>query len=255
MRQRGGQRNGMEAPVAAPAAPTRTCAGCGADDAARAMVRVVLVAPPGEAPGAGPASVVVDAKGGSFGRGAHVHPSIACVDKAAKRGFSRAFKREVRVEVDALLAGIVEAYSKRLEGLLAGGVRGGHVVFGADEVSEAWRVGKACLLLLAADATSAAARSFVRQATGEGKVLVYADKLRLARVLGRRPGQEREGIGVCAITDAGLGAAIREAWLCAVGLARQGERQNAETPGSQADDPRTGSENTGAAGDARGAEA
>jgi predicted RNA-binding protein YlxR (DUF448 family) len=217
------------------------------------MVRVVLVAPPGAE--SGPASVVVDAKGGSFGRGAHVHPTAACVDKAAKRGFSRAFKREVRVEAAALIAGIAEAYGKRLEGLLSGGVRGKHVVFGSDEVAETWRAGKVHLMVLAADATSAAARSVVKQATGEGKVLVFGDKLRLARTLGRRPGQEREGIGVCAVTDAGLAAAIREAWLCAVGLARQGERQDAGSPGSLADDPRTGSDDNGAAGDARGAEA
>jgi predicted RNA-binding protein YlxR (DUF448 family) len=215
------------------------------------MVRVVLVVPPD----AGPASVVVDAKGGSFGRGAHVHPTLKCLESATRRGFARAFKREVRIELATLLAGIVEAYTKRLDGLLAGGVRGGHVILGSDEVVEAWHGGHVELMVLAADASAAASLGVVRHATGEGKVLVYGDKLRLARTLGRRPGEEREGIGVCAIMDAGLAAAIREAWLCAVGLARGEERHAAAPTGATADDPRTDIQDAGAGGDARGVEA
>jgi len=245
------QRTGVSRSQRAAHVPTRTCAGCGADEAARSMVRVVLVVPPD----GGPASVVVDAKGGSFGRGAHVHPSLKCLEGATRRGFARAFKREVRIELPVLLAGLVEAYTKRLDSLLAGGVRGGHVILGSDDVVEAWHGGHVELMVLAADATAAAALGVVRHATGEGKVLVYGDKLRLARTLGRRPGEEREGIGVCAIMDAGLAAAIREAWLCAVGLARGEERHAAAPAGATADDPRTNIQDAGAAGDARGVEA
>ncbi len=245
------QRTGGERSERAVGVPTRTCAGCGADDAARSLVRVVLVTPPD----GGPASVVVDAKGGAFGRGAHVHPTLKCLEGATRRGFARAFKREVRIELATLLAGIVEAYTKRLDGLLAGGVRGGHVILGTDDVVEAWHGGHVQLMVLAADAAAAANVGVVRHATGEGKVLVYGDKLRLARTLGRRPGEEREGIGVCAIMDAGLAAAIREAWLCAVGLARGEARQQAAAPSATAGNPPTEIQDAGAGGDARGVEA
>lgn len=194
-----------------PASPVRTCAGCGVEEAARALVRVVLVE-------GAPATVLVDAKGGSFGRGAHVHPRVKCLEAACRRGLSRAFKREVRADVATLVGQIRAAYGKRLEGLLAGGVRSGHVVAGADEVAELGAAGRLLLVVLAADAAAAAQLSVVRRATGDGNALVYGDKLRLARVVGRRAGEEREGVGVLGVGDAGLARAIRDAWSCAVGL-------------------------------------
>lgn len=65
-------------------APVRTCVGCRQRIAADELVRVVAVA----------ATVVPDAGHRLPGRGAHVHPTVACLDLAEKR---RAFPRALRV--------------------------------------------------------------------------------------------------------------------------------------------------------------
>ena len=191
----------------------RTCIGCGkkADDAE--LIRLVLVESPDGAP-----HVIPDAKGGTAGRGAHVHPSSDCLALACKKGLSRAFKRELRAEPGALAASIRAVYARRLAGLLFGGVRSKLVVIGSDAVAEAIRTGGSQLILLAADSASAAMRSGVQRATAEGKTLVYGDKLQLARAIGRRAGEEREGVAVLSVTNVALATAIRRAWLCAVGL-------------------------------------
>jgi predicted RNA-binding protein YlxR (DUF448 family) len=191
-----------------PKSSERTCVGCGKKAAPDALVRLVL----NEAD----SSVVADAKGGSFGRGAHVHNSRACLEAAAKKGLPRAFKREMKVNVDALSAQIAGAYNRRIDGLLSGGVRGGHVVYGTDKVVDAIRNGTAKLVLLAADARTAADRNEVRAMTGEGRALVLAgDRMRLASALGRHGDQAREGVAICAVTSDPLAAEVRRAWLLA----------------------------------------
>jgi predicted RNA-binding protein YlxR (DUF448 family) len=193
--------------------PERTCVGCGKRNPASSLVRLVL----NEAE----STVVVDAKGGSFGRGAHVHANKACIEGAAKKGLPRAFKREMRVDVDAVLEQIGVAYDRRIDGLLSGGVRGGHIVFGTDKVVEALRMGTAKLVLLAADARTAAARNEVQMATGEGRVLVLrGDRMRLAGALGRHGDVAREGVAICAVTSEPLAAEVRRAWLMAGGTAK-----------------------------------
>jgi predicted RNA-binding protein YlxR (DUF448 family)/ribosomal protein L7Ae-like RNA K-turn-binding protein len=197
-------------------AVTRSCVGCGTRAPEADLVRLVLV----ETEGHSWSSVVPDAKGGGFGRGAHVHPTRACLAMACKKGLSRSFKREVRADESELAQAISVAFTRRLEGLLLGGVRGGHVAIGTDAVAETVVAGKAELVVLAADATAAAQRSAVQRMTAAGKTLVFGDKLRLARALGRAvaEGSERDGVAVCSVTNVALATAIRRAWLCAVGL-------------------------------------
>jgi predicted RNA-binding protein YlxR (DUF448 family) len=65
----------------------RTCVGCGERCAPGELIRLVL-APSGE--------IAVDAAGGGFGRGAHVHARGACLRQAATRGLLRATKPERR---------------------------------------------------------------------------------------------------------------------------------------------------------------
>ncbi len=193
--------------------PERTCVGCAKRNPASSLVRLVL----NEADG----TVVADAKGGSFGRGAHVHANRACLELAAKKGLPRAFKREMRVDVDAVLRQIGDAFERRIEGLLSGGVRGGHVVYGTDKVVDALRAGEARVVLLAADARTAAARNEVKMATGEGMVLVLrGDRMRLAGALGRHGDVAREGVAICAVTSEPLAAEVRRAWLMAGGTAQ-----------------------------------
>ena len=198
---------------ASPAAPERSCVGCGARADQGELVRLVLVVLPD-----GTSSVVPDAKGGAFGRGAHVHATRECLDKACKKGLSRTFKRDVRADRDALAATIASAFARRIEGLLSGGVRGGHVAIGTDAVADAVSTGKAELVILAADATAAAQRSAVQKMTGAGKSLVFGEKKQLARALGRVVSEERDGVAVCAISNLALATAVRRAWLSAAGL-------------------------------------
>ena len=191
-----------ETPPRAPRADRseRTCVGCGKHAAREDLVRLVL--------DPSTSRVVVDAKDGAFGRGAHVHPSVDCVSNA-KKGLSRSFKREVDVDPEALGRDIAAAFARRLEGLLSGGVRAGHVAWGSDQVEESLASGKAKLVLVAADAKS-------RPPTPD--TLVWGDKMRLARALGQKSAQERDGVAVCSITNVALATAVRRAWLCAAGL-------------------------------------
>ena len=197
----------------------RTCIGCGVSVSPDELVRLVLAEGPD-----GIASVVPDAKGGAFGHGAHVHPSPSCLAVACRKGLPRAWKREVRVDPAALAKDITSAFTRRLEGLLHGGIRGGLVVFGGDAVAESVTKGEAVLLLVAADAAAAARRSVVVKMTEAGKSLVFGDKRGLARALGRTTikadgtSDERDGVAVCAVTNVALATAVRRAWLCAVGL-------------------------------------
>jgi predicted RNA-binding protein YlxR (DUF448 family)/ribosomal protein L30E len=202
----------------------RTCVGCGKRSPADTLVRVVL----------GDKTVVPDAKGGGFGRGAHVHAEKSCLEVACKKGFPRTFKQEVRADVASLATAIAEAHDRRIEGLLIGGLRGGHVIYGTDKVVEGLRAGEAKLVLLAADAAAAAERNDVRLATGEGRALVWhGDRMRLGAALGRRGDAARDGVAICAVTSAQLAAEVRKCWLIA-GSSRSavantpGLRENAE---------------------------
>jgi predicted RNA-binding protein YlxR (DUF448 family) len=64
--------------------PVRTCVGCRERDAKPALLRVVVV----------DGVLTVDPAGRLPGRGASVHPDLACVDLADRR---RAFPRALRV--------------------------------------------------------------------------------------------------------------------------------------------------------------
>lgn len=214
---------GAHAPAAAEAAPRagreRTCVGCGEHDAPEEMVRLVL-GPSGE--------VAVDAAGGGFGRGAHVHARGPCLAAAAARGLMRATKgkaREVSLAVkeggevvtgegaplsaEALARAVEEAMARRIAGLLASAVRVRKVRIGADAVTGAWRTGEAELIMVATDAAAAAELGAVREAVAAGAAVAWGTKLGLAAALMRRA--TPEGVGAAAITDAGIAAAVRDA--------------------------------------------
>ncbi len=192
------------------AANERTCVGCAKRAPHELLVRLVLAETPD-----GKASVVPDAKGGSFGRGAHVHANAACLELATKRGLSRAYKREVRADADELAAAIATAYERRVAGLLSGSARAGHVVIGTDAVVEALRTGRVALTLIAGDAAAAAERTEVRRLIAEGRSLPYLDRVRLAESLGRHGERVREGVAVIAIVDEALAIQVRRAVVVA----------------------------------------
>ncbi|WP_354437772.1 YlxR family protein [Marmoricola sp. OAE513] len=83
-----------------PSEPVRTCIGCRKRAAKSELLRVV----------AGAGTVVPDPGGSAPGRGAHLHPSLACFELAErKRAFGRALRHDAGSGAGALdLAGLRE---------------------------------------------------------------------------------------------------------------------------------------------------
>jgi predicted RNA-binding protein YlxR (DUF448 family) len=76
--------------------PVRTCIGCRQRAARSELLRVTL----GEDPSGLPV-VVPDPRGSAPGRGAHLHPTTACLELAERR---RAFPRALRFEGGKVLS-------------------------------------------------------------------------------------------------------------------------------------------------------
>ncbi len=179
-------------PQRAPKRPVRTCVGCGQRDDAAALVRLVL----GEE-----GEVAFDLAGGSFGRGAHVHASPACLEKAP-RGLSRAFKHEVRVDGHALGTALVAACDRRAAGLVTAARRTGALAIGADASLEAVRRG-APLLVVAVDAGSAAATREVERAVTEGRAVAWKTKSDLGAWIGE------DAVAMLAVRHAGIAGELK----------------------------------------------
>jgi predicted RNA-binding protein YlxR (DUF448 family) len=148
----------------------RTCVGCAKKDAPEAMVRLVV---------GSDGDIAVDAAGGAFGRGAHVHPFGDCVERACRGGLSKAFKQEIKIGADVLRARMREAHTRRIAGILLGARRAGHLALGADAVGQAK---DATLIILAADAGSVASR--FERAIATGKARCFGTKAELGALLG-----------------------------------------------------------------------
>ncbi|HIZ98440.1 MAG TPA: YlxR family protein [Candidatus Janibacter merdipullorum] len=83
-------RTGLQSD-APPVGPVRTCIGCRGRDSRSALLRIVVVTDD-----RGRATVQPDPRRALPGRGAWLHPDIACLDLAVRRrAFSRAFRRAV----------------------------------------------------------------------------------------------------------------------------------------------------------------
>ena len=178
----------------------RTCVGCGKTAAPAALVRLVLASR-----GHG-GSVVVDAAGGAFGRGAHVHASPDCIQRAARGGLSRAFRTDVKTDAAALGAAIREAYERRAVGLLLGARRAGHLALGADAAQEALAAG-APLVVVATDA-GAIVKRFER-AVAEGRGASFGTKAGLGELFGTGE------TAVFAVRHQGVATSLRDALLVA----------------------------------------
>lgn len=148
--------------------------------------------------------VVVDSSGGSFGRGAHVHPTSACVAKA-ERGLSRNFKRSVRAPASDLAQAIVAALSRRAEGLLGTAHRLRRVEVGADAVKALLHTGATPLLVVACDAGSVAQSHEVAAMVAKGRVVAWSSRAGLGVHLGRSE------VAIFALTDDRLAAAFADA--------------------------------------------
>ncbi|MEZ4295339.1 MAG: DUF448 domain-containing protein [Polyangiaceae bacterium] len=234
-------------PESGRAGSERTCVGCGERAEPGEMVRLVL-GPGGE--------VAVDAAGGGFGRGAHVHARAACLAQAAARGLMRATKGKAASvslavreggevsagEASALSAAalgkaVEEAMSRRIVGLLTTAARTRAARIGADAASAAWRAGEAELVVVSTDAAAAAELSAVREAVSEGAAVAWGTRETLAAALMRRPSEA--GVAVVAITSAGIADAVRDAVEKTMG-ARGAEQASARGKGGASARPTRG---------------
>jgi len=198
----GSRTNERDAVGKAP--PRRLCAGCAKRDLSENLVRVVLGLE-GE--------IAVDLADGRFGRGAHVHASTECLQKAVRGGFAKSFKTKVEANAEAIGAQIAAAADRRIEGLLAGARRGKLVIAGGDLVSEALREDRAALVIVAADAAAAAKLPEIQEAVACGKAIAWGDKQRLGAIFGR------DETAVCAVLHEGVASAIGSARAMALPFA------------------------------------
>ena len=175
----------------------RQCAGCAKRDFADDLVRVVLDPADG--------TLAVDLADSRFGRGAHVHASKECVQKALRGGFAKVFKCKVEGTVEALGEQLVISADRRIEGLLAGAKRGKLAISGSDVVRAAYREGTAALVLVACDAAAAAKLPEVQEAVSQGKAIGWGNKQRLGAIFGR------DEVAVCAVLHEGVAKAIGSA--------------------------------------------
>ena len=178
-------------------APRRQCAGCAKRDLADDLVRVVLD------PGDG--TLAIDLADSRFGRGAHVHASKDCVQKALRGGFAKVFKHKVEGTLEAFGEQLVIAADRRIEGLLAGAKRGKLAISGADVVRAAYREGTASLVVVAFDAAAAAKLPEIQEAVSQGKAIAWGNKQRLGTIFGR------DEVAVCAVLHEGVAKAIGSA--------------------------------------------
>jgi predicted RNA-binding protein YlxR (DUF448 family) len=186
--------------------PERTCVGCRSTDAQSALLRFAFADdPPRLAPDPGRRL---------GGRGASVHPRRSCLEQAVRRGgFSRAFRRPVEVETDALIQAATDQYRRRIGGLLLAGWRARHLVVGTDAVSKALdEANGPVLLVVAGDAAGRRSELEKRAGSlGRGAVptsITYGDKATLGRLFGR------ETLGVLGILDEGIAAEVVRAAHC-----------------------------------------
>jgi uncharacterized protein len=189
--------------------PTRTCAGCGRKAPPSAMVRLAVG---DEHPFFAP-----DLAGKLPGRGVWVEPKRDCIERAARRGgFSRALRREVRVDPGEIARSIQSAYEARLAGLLASARRIRAIGLGADASIESLEAGRAALVLFARDA--AGRRDEIERLAKkiDCDVLVHGDKAGLGTLLGRAE------VGVVTITDTRLAHVVTEAVVRSAALSEVG---------------------------------
>ena len=191
----------------------RTCVGCGERAEPHEMVRLVL-GPNGE--------VAVDAAGGAFGRGAHVHPSLDCVTKACKFGLSRSFKTAVKATSEELSTEIAAAYMRRAVGLLLAAKRAKTLTVGADETLAALMQHPKATVVIANDAASIVKRTEIAGAIAEGRACTWTNKAGLGRMLAR------DEVAVCAVIDVAMAEALRHA-LGVASAVRSGTLERSES--------------------------
>ena len=180
-------------PSSEPSRRARTCVGCGAREEPRELLRMIV----GEG-----GAVAFDLRGGSFGRGAHVHPREACLAKA-RGGIARAFRRDPGVDGAELGARLVSACDARMAGLLLSARRLGAVAVGADAALDAGQEGRpGGVLIVASDAGSIAGRDEVTREVARGAAFAWSTKNELGALLGEH------AVAICRVRHPAIAAEL-----------------------------------------------
>jgi predicted RNA-binding protein YlxR (DUF448 family)/ribosomal protein L7Ae-like RNA K-turn-binding protein len=175
---------------------TRTCVGCRTAEPAGGLVRLVLD-PEGD--------LLVDPKGGSFGRGAWLHARPDCVRKGVPGGVARTLRASVKTTPEVVSERLRVAGRRRLEGLLSAAMGAKKLAVGSGAVEEAAGHGEVRLVIVASDARAAATSNAVLSLIEKGRGLPLLTKAELGALFGRAE------VGVAAVLDEGLAVALREA--------------------------------------------
>jgi predicted RNA-binding protein YlxR (DUF448 family) len=170
--------------------------GCHASAEATALVRLVL-GPDG--------TVVADPRGGSVGRGAWVHPTAECLQRAVPRGVAHTLRTSVKTTAEELATQLRAAGKRRALALLSAAARAKKTAAGATAAGEALERGLGHLVVIAEDARAAAELGPVVSASERGETLTLGTKAELGTALGRAD------TGVVVILDDRLGESLREA--------------------------------------------
>ncbi len=178
---------------------TRTCVGCRRLDIPDNLLR--LVATP-------VSKVAFDLAGGSFGRGAWVHPRDECLARSV-RGLSHALRSPIAISLPEIYQCLIAAAWRRAESLGRAAKRAGHLIIGADAGAIVWKSGKVAIAIVAEDARAATAVPWVRDAQDAGRTVVGPPK----SILGNWWGHEQ--VAIAAITDSGLAKALARAIVIA----------------------------------------
>lgn len=148
----------------------------------------------------------------AWGRGVYVHAEPRCIAGAATRGLPRAAKSAVAIQgapltAELLANEIARAFERRAESLFLAAKRARKVEAGSIAATTAVKRGDAALVVVATDAAAAADLTEVRLAVSEGRAIAWGTKREIAARLG---GTHTEGVGVVAVTDDRLAAALLE---------------------------------------------
>jgi len=193
--------------------PTRTCVGCGQRSRASELLRLVIapdVGGPGqETMAPHDPGVAFDLRGGSWGRGAHVHARPSCLSRAP-RGVARSFRRNVSVDVPELGRRLAAACDRRMTGLLLSARRLASLSVGTAASLEAIRRG-APLAIVAVDAGAIASSCEVADAIAGGRAIAWKEKSELGGLLGE------PSVAICALGNDRIAAELK--WMCAAASA------------------------------------
>ncbi len=168
-----------------PRVPERTCVGCAKRDKASNLIRLV-VGPEGQ--------VAVDLAGHAYGRGAHVHASSSCLQKAATKGLSRSMRAQVQCDPEQLKQSLGEAAERRILGLLTAAEGAGCIVMGHEAVDRMLERETSSVALVACDASPASFGSALRRAIEQGRSIAWGSKELFGAMFGR---QEVALVGIC----------------------------------------------------------